>query len=461
MIFKKETYISRRIELLKKVGKGIIVLPGNTESPRNFKANTYFFVQDSSFLYYTGINEPNLVLVLNCDTGESIIFGDEASLEHNIWMGSKMTLQEVCKNVGINNVFALNKLFPYCSLSSLKIHYLPPYRSETIIFLSKLLGTRLDTIEANISVDLIKAIVSQREIKSSEEIQELDKALNLTRKMHLEVMNNTKVGQKESNLVGILESISVSQGSRTAYPPIVSVQGQILHNFNYTNVLKEGELLLGDFGASSISGYAGDITRTIPTSGKFSNKQKEIYQIVLEAQKKAINMLKPDILFKDVHLASSISIVEGLKDLGLMRGNTEEAVQKGAHALFFPHGLGHMIGLDVHDMENLGENYVGYDDEVLKSAQFGLKSLRLGKKLKEGFVLTVEPGIYFIPELFYDWKQNNKQCAPFLNFDKIESYLDFGGIRVEDEYVISKNGNTLIGEYIPKEISELEEIMRN
>ena len=272
-------------------------------------------------------------------------------------------------------------------------------------------------------------------------------------------MSITKAGKRESNLVGAIENTIITNGSCTAYPPIVTVQGQILHNFNYNNELKKGQLLLGDFGASSHSGYAGVITRTIPVSGNFTEKQKEIYQIVLEAQNRAIEILKPNELFKDVHLASCMTIVDGLKDLGLMKGDTYEAVAAGAHALFFPHGLGHMIGLDVHDMESLGENYVGYNDEVSKSDQFGLKSLRLGKRLKQGFTITIEPGIYFIPELFNDWKFNNKKCAPFLNFDKIESYLDFGGIRIEDEYVITENGNKILGQYIPKKISEIEQIM--
>lgn len=461
MFFNKETYTSRRLELIKKTGKGIIILPGNGECARNFKANTYFFVQDSSFLYYTGINLPDLILVLNCETGESILFGNEASFDHKIWMGHQESLKDKAIKIGIISVLEVNKLFDYIKNYSVKsnIHYLPTYRSSTTIFLSQLLDKSINEINAKISIDLINAVVSQREIKCVLEIQELEKALDITREIHLKVMSITKAGKKESNLVGAIENTITTQGSYTAYPPIVTVQGQILHNFNYTNELKKGQLLLGDFGACSHSGYAGDITRTIPVSGKFTVKQKEIYQIVLDAQNKAVELLKPNVLFKDVHLASCMTIVDGLKNIGLMKGDTEEAVAAGAHALFFPHGLGHMIGLDVHDMESLGENYVGYDDEVSKSDQFGLKSLRLGKRLKQGFTVTIEPGMYFIPELINDWKSNNKKCAPFFNFDKIESYLDFGGIRIEDEYVITEKGSEILGKYIPKKISEIEQIM--
>ncbi|MBO0356183.1 MULTISPECIES: aminopeptidase P family protein [Flavobacteriaceae] len=461
MFFDKETYVNRRSELIKKIGSGIIVLPGNSESARNFKANTYFFVQDSSFLYYMGINLPDLVLVLNCETGESILFGNEVSLEHTIWIGPQEPLRSKAYNVGVYKVLSFDKLSDYIKdyLNITKIHFLPPYRISTTLLLSNLVGLSIREVSVNSSKELIDAVVSQREIKSSEEIDELEQAIGITKEMHVKVISKAKPGLKESDLVGALESSAISAGGRTAYPPIVSIQGQILHNINYTNELRRGQLLLGDFGGLSSSGYAGDITRTIPVSGKFSAKQKEIYQIVLDAQKRAIEMLEPNVLYRDVHLAACYKLAEGLKDLGLMKGDVKDAVATGAHALFFPHGLGHMIGLDVHDMESLGENNVGYDTEVLKSEQFGLKSLRLGKRLKEGFTITVEPGIYFIPELFHEWKSNNVECAPFLNFPTIESYLDFGGVRIEDEYVITRSGSNLIGEYIPKEISEIEQIM--
>ncbi|MGM5470169.1 aminopeptidase P family protein [Flavobacteriaceae bacterium LMO-SS05] len=461
MFFDKATYISRRLELIKKLGSGIIIIPGNAESARNFKANTYFFSQDSTFLYYTGINQPDLTLVLDCDSGTSLLFGDEATIDHTIWMGPQESLKDTALKVGISKVLGVKKLYSYikdCGVKS-NIHYLPIYQPSTLLFMSDLLGKSIKEIHLNVSVDLIQAVISQREIKSASEIQELEKALDVTRTMHLKVMNSIKVGQKESNLLGTVESSAIKDGVRTAYQPIVSVQGQILHNFNYTNTLKKGQLLLGDFGGQSLSGYAGDITRTLPTSGKFTTKQKEVYQIVLEAQHQAIQMLKPEVFFKDAHFTACCAIVDGLKEIGLMKGDTQEAVKSGAHALVFPHGLGHMIGLDVHDMESLGENYVGYDHEVSKSDQFGLKSLRLGKRLKQGFTITVEPGIYFNPELFYYWKSNNKHHEAFLNFNKIESYLDFGGIRIEDEYTVTEYGSELIGHYIPKKVSELEQII--
>ncbi|WP_335965464.1 M24 family metallopeptidase [Galbibacter sp. PAP.153] len=325
--------------------------------------------------------------------------------------------------------------------------------------MSTLLGVDVNGVPSGMSPELVHAIVSQREIKSSDEVDGLEEALGTTKKMHENVMRQAAPGKTETYLMGLVEQTALSKGARTAYSPIVSVRGEILHNFNYGNTLREGQLLLGDFGALMPSGYTGDITRTIPTSGTFSTQQKEVYQIVLNAQERAVQMLQPGTLFKAVHLAACTEIVEGLTNLGLMRGNAEAAVEAGAHTLFYPHGLGHMIGLDVHDMENLGEEYVGYDTTVKKSKEFGLKSLRLGKSLKQGFVVTIEPGIYFIPELFHHWKSTNHPCSEFLNYDKISSYLDFGGIRIEDEYLVHEDGGRLLGAPIPKQVQEVEDIM--
>lgn len=460
MAFNVDTYRARRQGLIKKVGKGFILLPGNSDSPRNFEHNPYFFTQDSTFLYYTGISTPDLLLLLDCESGDSVLFGNEASLDHKIWMGPSESLVEKGERCGLSKIYPLKELSDWGGqFSKRKVHYLPPYRSDQTMLLATILGAKIGSIVSGTSIELIKAVISQREIKSTEEIHQMVEAVEMTKKMHVNVMKSTVLGKTERYLMSLVEQTALSEGGRAAYSPIVSVRGEILHNLNYNNKLKEGQLLLGDFGAMIDSGYAGDITRTIPASGKFSNKQKEIYQIVLNAQEKAVQMLMPGISFKEVHLAACAEIVNGLKDLGLMKGNTADAVATGAHALFFPHGLGHMIGLDVHDMENLGEENVGYDADLKKSKEFGLKSLRLGKNLREGFVITVEPGIYFIPELYHYWKSSNHTCSEFLNYDKISDYLDFGGVRIEDEYVIKTEGSQLLGNAIPKTIDEVETVM--
>ena len=458
-MFNKEIYISRREALAKQVCEGIIIMPGNGELPRNFKANTYFFVQDSNFLYYAGIDDANLVLVIDCISGKSILFGNEITFEETIWMGKELSLSAKGEKVGIDEVQSISKLEDYVRRLKKKIHFLPTYRTDTTLLLSELLQIPFKNVDSLASDKLIKSIISQREIKDEFEIKEMEVAHSWTRKMHLSVMKYAQAEISEFELVGTIKGIAVKEGGRAAYPPILTVQGQVLHNFKHRNKLRNGQLLLGDFGAESTSHYSADITRTIPVSGQFDTKQKQIYQIVLDAQRQGIEMLKEGVLFIDIHLSSCLAIANGLKDLGLMKGDMNEAVSKGVHALFFPHGLGHMIGLDVHDMESLGEVLVGYDDEITKQHQFGLKSLRLGKRMKKGFVVTIEPGIYFIPELIEEWKSSRADMHAFLNFNEIMKYVDFGGIRIEDECVITENGNEILGAPLPKTIEDIESTM--
>ncbi|MBK7871458.1 MAG: aminopeptidase P family protein [Saprospiraceae bacterium] len=462
-MFNKETYVNRRAQLQQQIGSGIILLPGNVESPINYLDNYYPFRQDSSFLYYIGIDQPHLAAIIDVDAGTTTLFGDDFSIDYIVWMGPQPTIAEIASKSGITDTKSYNAIIKTLQIAQSQnrhIHYLPPYRGENNIKLSEWLGIPVNEINNHASIELIKAVIAQRSIKTPEEIIEIEKAVNISGKMHLAAMRHARPGIKEAELRGIVEGVSMSNEGYPAYSVILTINGQTLHNHYYGNTLQSGQLVLGDFGSESPSRYAGDITRTFPVDKTFISQQKDIYNIVLKTEITSIEASRAGVRYLDVHLQAAKTIAEGLKDLGLMKGNVDDAVSEGAHALFFPHGLGHMMGLDVHDMEDLGENYIGYDDTVQRSTQFGLKSLRLAKKLHPGFVLTVEPGIYFIPELIDLWQKDNKY-KDFINYDKLSAYRTFGGIRIEDNILITENGSKILGNPIPKTIEEVEAIRQS
>lgn len=457
-MFSKETYIQRRQKLKKEVGSGIILLLGNEDSPMNYRDNCYRFRQDSSFLYFVGLDKPSLALVIDIDGNKEMMVGDEAGIDDIVWMGTQTSLPELASKAGIAIVKPLNELEPILQkamLNKQRIHFLPAYRPENSMRLSWLLDISLKEINEKASVPLIKAIVAQRSVKSAEEVKEISKAVNTSNGMHLAAIRYTKEGLRESEVAGIIEGIAIIAGGNISYPVIYTVNGQTLHNHATSNVMKKGQLVLCDAGAETAMHYAGDLTRTFPVDKKFTAVQKEVYEIVLGAEQAAAGALVPGKLFRDIHFLASEYLVDGLKQMGLMKGDSREAVQQGAHALFFPCGLGHMMGLDVHDMEDLGEQYVGYTDELKKSTAFGLKSLRLGRALEPGFVLTVEPGIYFIPELIDMW-QSQKKFTEFINYDKLIPFRNFGGVRVEENFLINDSGYSLLGDPLIKEIEEIE-----
>ena len=459
-MFSANTYIERRKKLKEQVGSGVILLLGNEDSSMNYKDNIYPFRQDSSFLYFFGLNQPKLAALIDIDENEEIIFGDELTIDDIVWTGPQTSVADQAAAVGISNTQPFNKISKFINKvrgQHRNIHYLPPYRPENQIKLRTLLEIPLDNIPEHYSKTLVNAIIQQRAIKTEEELNEMEQAVNTTLKMHMTAMYMAKAGMKESDLAGMVQGVAVGGGGKLSYPVILTVNGQTLHNHHYHNELKSGQLVLGDFGAETSMCYAGDITRTFPVDKKFTEKQKEIYNIVLKAETSCIEALKPGVAYRDVHLHAAKIITNGLKDLGIMKGDTEEAVAAGAHALFFPHGLGHMIGLDVHDMEDLGEDLVGYTEDIKRSSQFGLRSLRLGKELEKGNVLTVEPGIYFIPELIDRWRSENK-FTDFLNYEKIETYKDFSGIRIEDDVAVTDDGYRILGNPIPKTIEEVEAV---
>jgi len=457
-MFKTETYINRRNELKKKFKDGILLFLGNNEMPMNYLGNTYHFRQDSSYLYYWGISEPNLAAVIDIKKNKEIIFGNNRSLDDIIWMGFDDTIENKANKVGVENTKPFSKLEGYLKKKishGNKIHFLPQYRADNILLLQELLDIKTCKIIQNASLKFIKSVIQQRSIKTDEEIAEIEKALEVSYDMNVTAMKEIKPGIKEREICGKVEGIAISKGNGVSFPIIFSVNGQILHNHSHENIMENGQIAVLDSGSETMLGYASDTTRTIPVSGKFTKQQKEIYNIVLESQLESIKMIKPGIKFKDVHLNAAKVIANGLKKLGIMRGNIDRAISEGAHALFFPHGLGHMLGLDVHDLENLGEDFIGYNKSVKRSKQFGLAYLRMAKELEQGFVLTVEPGCYFIPALIDKWK-SEKIFTKYINYKKLENYRNFGGIRIEDNVLVTKDGYKVLGKPIPKTIEEVE-----
>ena len=460
-MFNENVYRNRRKKLSSIINSGIAVFLGNKEASMNYPANTYHWRQDSTFLYLFGLDYPDVAAIIDFESGEEIIFGDDVSMDDIIWMGNQPTMKERAAKVGIDKVLRyseLNKMITNAKSKGRKIHILPPYRSEKTIRFSELLDVHYSKVQDFVSVDLIKAIVSLRSIKDDYEIEEIEKAIHTAYLMHTTAMKMAKVGVVEQEIAGTIEGIALANGGPVSFPVILSINGQTLHNHYHGNTLTKGRMMVTDAGAETTMHYASDITRTVPVGGKFDQRQKEIYEIVLKANTNAIDAAKPGILNRDLHLLAAKTLAGGLKDVGLIKGDIDAAVAQGAHALFMPHGLGHMMGLDVHDMEDFGENFVGYNDEIKRSDQFGLAFLRLGRRHETGFVFTVEPGCYFIPALIDKWKAEGK-FNEFINYDKLESYKDFGGIRIEDDVLITETGHRVLGKPIPKTVAEIEETM--
>jgi Xaa-Pro aminopeptidase len=461
-MFDKNVYIERRKQLKKQVNSGVILMLGNVESPMNYPGNTYPFRQDSSFLYFFGLDKPAFAGLIDVDEDKDYIYGDDFTIDDIIWMGPQPTVKDLAASVGVINTGTPAQLAEKVNdalSKGRKVHYQPPYRAENILKLEKLLGASTDNVKAGFSVELIKAVVAQREIKSDAEVKEIEKALIVSYDMYAVAMKMAKPGIYEREITGKIEGIVGSAGGLVSFPIILSINGETLHNHYHGNKLVKNKLLVIDSGSESPEHYASDITRTLPVGGMFTPEQKDIYQIVLDANTTAIAAMKPGIYNKEIHLNAAGVIARGLKDIGLMKGDMEAAVKEGAHALFFPHGLGHQIGLDVHDMEDLGENYVGYDDTIERSKQFGLAYLRMAKELKPGLVLTVEPGCYFIPALIDLWKAENK-FADFIDYDKVETFKGFGGIRIEDDVLVTDDGHRLLGKPIPKTVADIQDAMK-
>ena len=452
-MFSKETYKDRREALKKSVGSGVLLFLGNEEVGMNYADNTYRFRQDSTFLYFFGLDYAGLAAVIDIDNDKEIIFGNELTIDDIVWMGTQPTLKEKAFSVGITETLPSADLKAYLDKAAGKgqtIHHLPVYRAEHAVKLSSLIGNFGDQP----SVPFIKGVVNLRNYKTAEEIVELERACDVTADMHIAAIRTARVGMKEYEVAAALEAVAQANGCFVSFPTIATVNGQTLHNHYHGNTIKEGDMVLIDAGAETAMGYCGDMSSTICAGKTFSSRQKEIYDIQVASHLAAVQALKPGVRFSDVYDLSCRVICEGLKGLGIMKGDPAEAVAAGAHAMFFPCGLGHMMGLDVHDMENLGEVWVGYDGQP-KSTQFGRKSLRLARPLEPGFVLTIEPGIYFIPELIDLWRSEGR-FKDFINYNKVETYKDFSGLRNEEDYLITETGARRLGKKIPLRTEEVE-----
>ena len=448
-MFSIETYVNRRTELKKLVKSGIILLFGNNESPVNYPNNGYYpFRQDSTFRYYFGLERDGLVGVIDIENDSEILIGDDIDIDDIIWYGSVNSVSDLAASCGMKKSAPMKQLQIICN-EALKlkrpIHFLPPYRHDNKLQIFDLLGIHPNQQKESASVELIKAVVKMRSTKEQQEIDEIDQACSIGYKMHTTAMRLTKPGLTEKYVGGMVNGVANAYGSMVSFATIFTQHGEIMHGTPSWNKLEDGRLALCDCGAENRNGYCSDNTRTFPVNGKFTQKQLEIYKIVEECHDYALELSKPGIRYYDVHMGVCRLMTERLKELGLMKGDVDEAVKAGAHALFLPHGLGHMMGMDVHDMEGLGQNYVGFDDDIQPSTQFGTNCLRMGRKLEKGFVVTDEPGIYFIPALIDDWRAKGLH-QDFINYDKVEGYKDFGGIRIEDDILITDNGCRFLGE---------------
>lgn len=459
-MFSKETYVSRRTELKQLVKSGIIVLFGNNNAPANFPNNGYHpFRQDSSFLYYFGQNRDGLVGVIDVDNNKETLIGDDISIDDIVWYGAVDSVHDMAGQVGVPNSAPMKELAKICKEAKRDkrtIHFLPPYRADIKIMISDLLGIHPDKQKGQASMTLIQAVVKMRSTKTEEEIEELERAALIGYKMHTTAMKMCRPGVTEKEIAGTLDGIANGMGAMVSFPTILSQHGEIQHGAPSMAKLQAGKLMLCDAGAETINNYCSDNTRTTPVSGRYDQRQLEIYSIVEECHDYVLTVAKPNVKWWDVHFGVCRLMTERLKELGLMRGDTDDAVAAGAHAMFMVHGLGHMMGMDVHDMESFDQINVGFDDEVRPNLeQFGTNCLRMGRRLQEGFVVTDEPGIYFIPALIDNWKASG-HCKEFINFDKLETYKDFGGIRLEDDLLITKNGCRFIGKdripYHPKDV---------
>ena len=459
-MFEATTYIERRNRLKIDLQSGILLFLGNDSSPMNYPDNAYPFRQDSSFLYFWGVDLPGLAAIIDIDENKEILFGRDPTLHDMVWTGPQPSLTHFCRKSGLKESAAPDRLAILLKSAlekNRRVHFLPQYRAENLIKIQALLGIIPSFVNDFVSKAFIKAVINQRSIKSQEEIEQIEAALDIMHEIHLLAMKSSRPGVSEREVVGAMMGRVQAWGARPAFPFIFSVDGQILHNPHHHNVMQDGDIIIHDSGVETALHYASDITRTIPVGGKFTQEQKEIYTVVLDAQLKAIEAVTPGVEYRKVHDLACCRITAGLKALGLMKGDVNEAVAAGAHALFMPAGLGHMIGLDVHDMEDLGEDDVGYTDTIRRSNQFGTSHLRLARALEPGFVVTVEPGIYFIPGLIDSWKAQGK-FANFIDYETIETYRDFGGIRIEDKVLVHEGGGRVLGKPIVKTIEAVEMI---
>lgn len=458
-MFAAETYTTRRAHLSAELKSGLLLFLGNNESPMNYADNTYHFRQDSSWLYYFGIDHPGLAAIIDVEAQQTTVFGNDLTIDDIVWTGPQPTIAELASRAGVTKTAPAAALADAVRAARAKgrtIHVLPPYRGEHRLTLAELLNIAPDQTTTAASLDLVRAVIAMRVHKTAEEVAEIERAVNTSVDMHVTAMAMARPGMRESDIAARVTEIALAAGGGLSFPVIATVHGETLHNHYHGNTLKSGDLFLLDAGAETAMHYAGDLTCTFPVDQTFTSRQKDVYQIVLDAHLAAVAAVTPGRPFREIHLLACRTLAEGLKGLGLMKGDLDEAIAQGAHGMFFQCGLGHMMGMDVHDMENLGEVWVGYNGQP-KSTQFGLKSLRLARPLEPGFVITVEPGLYFIPELMRRWKAEGK-FLDFINYDTLETFADFGGVRIEEDLLVTADGARILGKSRPRTIAEVEAV---
>jgi Xaa-Pro aminopeptidase len=458
-MFAAQTYVARRSRLQAQLGSGLLLFLGNDESPMNYADNTFHFRQDSTFLYFVGVDQPGWAAIMDLDQGTTTVFANDLTLDDIVWTGVLPTVAELAARGGITHTLpaaALSDVVSAAKAGGRTMHVLPPYRPENRLKLFRLLGIHPDQAREAASIEFIRAVVEMRALKDAEEIADIEKAVDTTVDMHLAAMAMARPGMKEADIAARVTEIALAAGGNLSFPVIATIHGETLHNHNHRHTLAAGQLFLLDAGAETTNHYTGDLTCTFPVGTAFTPRQKDIYDVVLHAHLAAVAALAPGMPFRDVHLLACRTLAEGLKGLGLMKGDLDAAVEQGAHAMFFQCGLGHMMGLDVHDMEDLGEVWVGYEGRP-KSTLFGIKSLRLARPLKPGFVFTVEPGIYFIPELMDRWRAEGK-FTDFISYDRLFSYRDFGGIRIEEDFVVGDGACRRLGKSRPLTAAEVESV---
>ena len=462
MLFSKETYVARRQALSRLVGSGLVLLFGNNDSPANYPSNAYKFRQDSTFLYFFGQHRDGLVGVIDVDQHTETLVGNEIDIDDIVWFGSVKSVSAMAEECGVGATAPMSSLADMVQKAlkaGRQVHFLPPYRYDTQIQIMDLTGIHPSKQREAASMLLIQAVIKLRSTKSAEEIAEIERACAIGYKMHVTAMKMCRPGVTEQAIGGAIDGVAYAEGCMPSFQSIVTMHGEIMHGNPSPRQLESGRLMLCDAGAETNENYCSDNTRTTPISGHYTQRQRDIYSIVSDCHDLVLDVARPGVKWWDVHFDVCRLMTNRLKELGLMKGDTEEALRAGAHALFLPHGLGHMMGMDVHDMEGLGQTNVGYDDEVRPSSQFGTASLRFARKLEPGFVVTDEPGIYFIPDLIDLWKREGHN-AEFLNFEEIEKFKDFGGIRIEDDVLITENGCRFLGEQrIPYHMDEVEQFL--
>lgn len=454
--------MARRQALSRLVGSGLVLLFGNNDSPANYPSNAYKFRQDSAFLYFFGQHRDGLVGVIDVDQHTETLVGNEIDIDDIVWFGSVKSVSAMAEECGVGATAPMSSLADMVQKAlkaGRQVHFLPPYRYDTQIQIMDLTGIHPSKQREAASMPLIQAVIKLRSTKSAEEIAEIERACAIGYKMHVTAMKMCRPGVTEQAIGGAIDGVAYAEGCMPSFQSIVTMHGEIMHGNPSPRQLECGRLMLCDAGAETNENYCSDNTRTTPISGHYTQRQRDIYSIVSDCHDLVLDVARPGVKWWDVHFDVCRLMTNRLKELGLMKGDTEEALRAGAHALFLPHGLGHMMGMDVHDMEGLGQTNVGYDDEVRPSSQFGTASLRFARKLEPGFVVTDEPGIYFIPDLIDLWKREGHN-AEFLNFEEIEKFKDFGGIRIEDDVLITENGCRFLGEQrIPYHMDEVEQFL--